>query len=200
MSSSTPGTTAANGAGSSLTANAVGGAVAGAAAYVLGYLLVYVTQSDQVEEGLSGINFFADLFGGDPISVWRGVGWLFYNAHFVDVSVPSLIGAARSVNFVSQADGGTFLFVVPPVLLVLAGLAAGRVAGASTPVDGARAGALLTVGYLPLAVIGGFLFRVSVGDGASVAPDLITVVLLAGLVYPVAFGAIGGAVSSVLSD
>ena len=200
MSSSTPGTAAATGSDSSLTSEAIGGAVTGAAAYVLGYLFVYVTQSDQVEEGLSGINFFADLFGGDPISVWRGVGWLFYNAHFVDVSVPSLIGAARSVNFVSQADGGTYLFVVPPVLLVIAGLAAGRVAGASTPVDGARAGALLTAGYLPLAVIGGFLFRVSVGDGASVAPDLITVVLLAGLVYPIAFGAIGGAVSSVLSD
>ncbi|GAA0538393.1 transporter [Halorubrum ejinorense] len=200
MSSSTPGTAAANGTDSSLTTNAVGGAVAGAAAYVLGYLFVYVTQSDQVEEGLSGINFFADLFGGDPISVWRGVGWLFYNAHFVDVSVPSLIGAARSVNFVSQADGGAYLFVVPPVLLVLAGLAAGRVAGASTPVDGARAGALLTAGYLPLAVVGGFLFRVSVGDGATVAPDMITTVLLAGAVYPVAFGAIGGAVSSVLSD
>jgi hypothetical protein len=200
MSSSTPGTTAANDAESSLTANAVGGAVAGAAAYVLGYLVVYVTQSDQVEEGLSGINFFADLFGGDPISVWRGVGWLFYNAHLVDVSVPSLIGAARSVNFVSQADGGAYLFVVPPVLLVLAGLAAGRVAGAPTPVDGARAGALLAAGYLPLAVIGGFLFRVPVGDGASVAPDLITAVLLAGLVYPAAFGALGGAVSSVLSD
>lgn len=103
MSSSTPGTTAANGAESSLAANAVGGAVAGAAACVLGYLFAYVTRRDRVEEGLSGINFSADPFGGDPVSVWRGVGWLFYDAHLVGVSVPSLIGAARSVNFVSQA-------------------------------------------------------------------------------------------------
>jgi len=48
-------------------------------------------------------------------------------------------------------------------------------------------------------VIGAFLFRYTVGDG-SVAPDLITAVLLAGAVYPAVFGAIGGAASSLLSD
>ncbi|MGQ3328222.1 transporter [Halorubrum sp. FL23] len=186
---------------SNRTSGIVGGAAAGAVAYVLGYLVVYVTQGDQIEEGLSGINFFADLFGGGPISTWQATGWMFYNAHFVDISVPSLIGGAQSANLISQAEGGSLalLFVVPPLLLVVAGVVAGRAAGASDPADGAKAGAFVLAGYLPLAVIGAFLFRYAVGDG-TVAPDLVTAVLLAGAVYPAVFGAIGGAAASLLSD
>ncbi len=183
------------------TGEAIGGGVGGAVAYVLGYLFVYVTQSSRVEEQLQGFNFFADLFGGDPIPTWKAVGWTFYNAHFVDTEVPSLIGGAQSLNLISQADGGslTFLYVVPPVLLVLAGLVAGRLADATEPADGARAGALVLAGYLPVAILGALLFRYSAGDGA-VAPDLITAVLLAGAVYPAVFGGIGGAVASVIAD
>ena len=183
------------------TSGIVGGAAAGAVAYVLGYLFAYVTQSGAVEEQLAGFNVFADLFGGDPIPTWQAVGWLFYNGHFVDTQVPSLIGGAQTTNLISQADGGslTLLFVVPPVLLILAGLVASRVAGATEPADGAKAGAFVLVGYLPLAVIGALLFRYSVGDG-TVAPDLVTAVLLAGAVYPAAFGAIGGTGATVLSD
>lgn len=69
-------------------------AAAGGAAYLLGYLVTDVTQGDRIEAGLSGVNVFADLFGGDPVSVWRGAGWVFYVAHFVDLTVPSLIGGA----------------------------------------------------------------------------------------------------------
>ena len=183
------------------TSGVGGGAAAGAAAYVLGYLFAYLTQRSAVESQLEGFNFFADLFGGDPIPTWKAIGWVFYNGHFVDTQIPSLVGGSQLTNLISQADGGslTLLFVVPPVLLTLAGLAAGRIAGATEPVDGAKAGASVLVGYLPLAVIGAFLFRYSVGDGA-VAPDLVTAVLLAGAVYPAAFGAVGGAGATLLSD
>ena len=201
MSSTPTGGTGVTGAGESLGRSAAFGAVGGAAAYVLGYLVTYVTQSGRVEEGLSGINFFADLFGGDTISVWRGVGWVFYNAHFVDVEVPALIGAARSVNFIAESDGGfTYLYLVPPLLLLVSGVAIARAAGAATPVDGARSGALTVAGYLPLAVIGAFLFRYAVGDGGSVAPTLVTAVLLAGLVYPALFGAVGGAAAGATAE
>jgi hypothetical protein len=201
MSSTPTGGTGATGAGESLGRSAAFGAVGGAAAYVLGYLVTYVTQSGRVEEGLSGINFFADLFGGDTISVWRGVGWVFYNAHFVDVEVPALIGAARSVNFIAESDGGfTYLYLVPPLLLLVSGVAIARAAGAATPVDGARSGVLAVAGYLPLAVIGAFLFRYALGDGESVAPTLVTAVLLAGLVYPALFGAVGGAAAGATAE
>jgi hypothetical protein len=104
-------------------------------------------------------------------------------------------------NLIAQADGGTLtlLYVVPPVLLVVAGLAASRIAGATEPADGAKAGAFVIAGYLPLAVVGAFLFRHSVGGG-TVAPALVTAVLLAGAVYPAALGAVGGAGATLLSD
>ncbi|MFW6318456.1 MAG: transporter [Halorubrum sp.] len=179
----------------------VGGAAAGAAAYVLGYLVAYVTQASAIEDQLAEFNAFADLFGGDPIPTWQAVGWVFYNGHFVDTRVPSLAGGSQVTNLISQADGGSLslLYVVPPVLLLLAGLVASRVAGATAPVDGAKTGALVLVGYLPLAVIGALLFRYSVGDG-TVAPDLVTAVLLAGAVYPAAFGGLGGAAAALLRD
>ena len=178
-----------------------GGAVAGAAAYVFGYLSTYVTQQNQVDEQLAGFNFLADLFGSDPIPAWQAVGWLFYNAHFVDTEIPSLVGSGRSLNLIAEADGGSLalLYVVPPLVLLVAGLAAGRLAGATKPVDGAKSGVLVLAGYLPLAVIGAFLFRYSVGDG-SVAPDLITAVLLAGVVYPVVFAGAGGALSGLIAN
>jgi len=183
------------------TSGIVGGAAAGAAAYLLGYLFAYVTQQSAVEEQLAGFNFFADLFGGDPIPTWQAVGWVFYNGHFVDTQIPSLVGGAQTTNLISQADGGslTLLYVVPPVLLLLAGLVASRVAGATEAAAGAKNGAFVVAGYLPLAVIGAFLFRYSVGDG-TVAPDVVTAVLLAGAVYPGVLGAVGGAGATLLSD
>ncbi|VTT85896.1 hypothetical protein DM2_1934 [Halorubrum sp. DM2] len=198
-SSPTGGATATTGSNQSVARDAITGAVAGAAAYLLGYLTVYLTQSGRIEEGLSGLNFLAELFGGDPISSWQVSGWMFYNAHFVDTVIPTVFGGTQSQNLISQAEGASFLFVVPPVLLLVAGVVAGRVAGADSPAGGARAGAFVLAGYLPLALIGTFLFRYAVGDG-SVAPDIVTAVFLAGAVYPAAFGAIGGAASSLLSD
>ena len=200
MSSSSPGGAASTtGSTSSIAREAIGGAVAGAAAYLLGFLSVYVTQSGRIEEGLSGLNFLAELFGNDPISTWQVSGWMFYNAHFVETVFPALFGGTQSRNLLMEAEGAGFLFLVPPVLLLVGGLVAGRVAGADTPLDGARSGALVAAGYLPLALVGTFLFRYAVGDG-SVIPDVVTAVLLAGAVYPAAFGALGGAGSSLLSD
>ncbi|MFW5934715.1 MAG: transporter, partial [Halolamina sp.] len=73
------------------------GAGSGIAAYLLGYLLTYVWQSGSVEERLSGYNFVSELFGGEPIAVWQGVGWLFYNAHFVDTQFDAF-GGTQSQN------------------------------------------------------------------------------------------------------
>jgi hypothetical protein len=200
MSSSPPGGAASTtGSSSSIAREAIGGAVAGAAAYLLGYLSVYVTQSGRIEEGLSGLNFLAELFGNDPISAWQVSGWMFYNAHFVETVFPALFGGTQSRNLLMEAEGAGFLFVLPPVLLLVGGLVAGRAAGADGPLDGARSGAFVAAGYLPLALVGAFLFRYAVGDG-SVAPDVVTAVLLAGAVYPAAFGALGGAGSSLLGN
>jgi len=176
----------------------LGGAL-GAAAYVLGYLVTYVTQRGSVEERLKGFNFVTELFGGDPIPAWKGVGWLFYNAHFVDTSVPGF-GGTRTQNFVANADGGSLalLFLVPPLVLLGAGVAAAALSRAASAADGATVGALAVVGYLPLAIVGVVAFGYAVGDG-TIAPDAITAVLLAGAVYPTVLGGLGGAIGAVVS-
>jgi hypothetical protein len=49
----------------------------------------------------------------------------------------------------------------------------------------------------PARGVGAVAFSYSVGDGA-IAPDLLTAVLLAGVVYPVALGGAGGAAAALL--
>ncbi len=169
------------------------GAGLGAAAYVLGYLLTYLTQRGSVDERLETFNFLAELFGGDPIPSWQGVGWLFYNAHFVDTEVPAF-GGTRVENFIAAGDGLSLLYLVPPLALLAAGAVAASVARAERPDVGATAGALVAVGYLPLAVVGAVAFGYAVGEG-TIRPDPVTAVLLAGVVYPVVLGAIGGALA-----
>lgn len=172
------------------------GAGAGAGAYLLGYLITYLWTSGSMEERLSGYNFLAELFGGETVTVWQGVGWVFYNAHFVATRITSGFGGTRSVNFIAESDGNgmVLLYLVPIVLLVAAGLVVARLDGADEPADAAAAGVTVVVGYLPLAILGRFLFQY---DG-SVAPDIVTAVLLAGAVYPLVLGAIGGALWGML--
>lgn len=165
------------------------GAAAGIAAYLLGYLITYVWQSGSVEERLQGFNFIATLFGGEPIPPWQAVGWLFYNAHFVDTQIRAM--GTDSENFIAASDGGALalLYFVPVVLLLAAGFVLARTADADDAEDGAAAGASVVVGYFPLALAGAFLF--SYDD--TIAPALVTALLLAGLVYPLVLGAVGGA-------
>jgi hypothetical protein len=174
------------------------GAGGGAGAYLLGYLLVYLTQRGSVEDRLSAFNVVTDLLGGDPIPIWKGVGWLFYNAHFVATRVPG-IGGSTTRNFIANADDGalTLLYLLPPLFLAGGGYAVVALSATDLSVPGWTAGALVIVGYLPLAVLGVLLFGYPTGDGA-IAPDAITAVLLAGAVYPAAFGAIGGAIAGRL--
>jgi hypothetical protein len=86
------------------------------------------------------------------------------------------------------------LFVVPPALLFAAGLALGRYRGVETPRDGAATGLGAVPGYFLLSLVGVFLFTITTGP-ASGRPDPVLAVALAGVVYPAAFGALGGAVA-----
>lgn len=175
------------------------GAVAGVAAWLFGYLAAYVWKASEVAESLEGIGFVSRLLGGESVPVWKGIGWLFLNAHFVDTRIPTIAGGTRMVNFVTAEDGGSLaLLAVPPLLLLIAGLAVayGRRAD---PLAGAKVGATIAAGYLPLSVGAGLLTAHAIGNTeAAIAPDLVTAVLLGGLVYPLVFGALGGLAGSAL--
>lgn len=175
------------------------GAVGGVAAYVVGYLLTYVWHSDTAREMLRGINFFLEFFGGEPIATWKAVGWLFYNAHFVAVTHPTFGRGQGQTNFIASGDVSVLLYAVPLVLVLVAAAVIAYTSDAEAPAAGGLAGSLVVVGYLPLALIGVLVFRAT-RDGATIAIDPVTGILLAGIVYPVVVGAIGGVFGSAFVD
>ncbi|SDM48854.1 hypothetical protein SAMN04487949_1831 [Halogranum gelatinilyticum] len=173
------------------------GAVGGIASYVAGYLVVYLLTASDIQNSFVGRLLDATTEGS---AAWKVVGWVFYNGHFVNTNVPGIFGGTSSVNLIAEVDAfSAIIYVVPPVMLLLAGLAAAWVADGDGPVEGAKTGAGVAVGYAVLAVVGTFLFAISTGD-AAIAPDTVTGILLAGLVYPLVFGAVGGALSGVVGD
>jgi hypothetical protein len=176
----------------------VRGALAGACAWLVGYLVAYVWQSGKVTEHLEVIGFFSQL-SGEPVSKWKAVAWFFLNAHYVGTKAPTLVGGTQFLNFVTR-EGSVpgLLLVLPPVVLVVAGAAVAYGRSAEI-VDGASTGATVAVGYLPLSLLAAFLTTYSFGGSeATVAPDPVTAILLAGVVYPAVFGALGGVGTAVL--
>lgn len=180
-------------------ATGVRGAVAGAAAFIVGYVLTYAWRAPAISDSLRGMNFLARLLGIESIPTWKGVAWLFYGAHGVATRFPTVGGGTQLVNMVEQSGDGTItlLYVLVPVLILLAGAATAWLVDAVDTGEAATAGATVAIGYFVLATAGTVVFAHAVGDtGARIAPDPVTGVLLAGLVYPVVFGGIGGAISS----
>jgi len=169
------------------------GAAGGVVAYLLEYLLAFVLWSTtEFPETMGGM---IREFLTNQVPDWVFSGWLLYNAHFVDIRIDGGVGRSRwnFIDFVAQSSTDILYIVVPGILLV-AGVALARAAGARDAASGALAGASIVVGYLPLAIIGTFVFTAQ--DGA---PVLVQSVLLAGIVYPVAIGAIGGGIAAELT-
>ena len=173
----------------------VEGAAAGLLAWLLGYLATYLVVSPGVRD--SPLNQIIEALDGEP-ATYEMVGWVFYNAHFVNTVFSDLpIVGSHTTSYIGGEEGfAVLLYVVPIVLLLLAGLAVGYYRGASDPSDGAIAGVTVVIGYLVLSVAGLFLFEITVG-GASAAPDRLAGVVLAGIVYPLVFAGAGGVAATL---
>lgn len=168
------------------------GAAFGVLAYAVGYVVTFLWQSGNVENSLDGYNFVANLFGGDPIPAWKGVGWLFYNAHGVAFTYPESGGGRAARSFIANGNAPELLYALPPLVLLIAGYLVARIVSARSLDTGARAGVGVVVGYLLLALVGLVVF-VHTSGGSSIHVDYVPGVLLAGIVYPVLFGTAGGA-------
>ena len=177
----------------------VTGSATGAGAYLLGYLVTYVTQVGAVRDRLRALNFLTDLFGGETVAAWQGVGWYFYSAHFVATVSPTFGGGTRSTNFLATAEANlAYLYLVPPVALLLAGAAVAFLGGAEGPTDGVVAALGVVPAYFLLAIVGAAAFAFGVGDAGSIHPEYVTAALLAGVVYPAVLGGAGGAVGAAV--
>lgn len=181
----------------------------GVIAYLLGCAIVFGWKGGSVEtaferttvEGPYQSSNLAEVLASSDVvvSVANGSGWLFYNAHQIRVSVPDPTGGITRVNLLASAGGEfSLLYLVPPVLLVLAGLFAtfrasdvrelrfdlGDTAFRRYWYNGAFP---VMFGYMPLAVVGAWMFRME-GFG----PDILLGWILAGMVYPFVFAGLGG--------
>jgi hypothetical protein len=175
----------------------VAGGVAGLAAWVLGYVGTYLVVAPDVRD--SGLNRIIEAVQGDPATVDM-VGWVFYNAHLAETVVADvpLLGTT-SLSFVGGDGGFTpLLYALPPLLLLVAGLAAGRYQAPTSASEGVVAGLTVLPGYLLASAVGASLFRLRVG-AATIFPDLIPAVFVAGVAYPLLFAGAGGALSVLLS-
>lgn len=177
------------------------GAAGGAAALASGYLVTYAWKAAEVADALRGINLFASILGGETIPVWKAVAWLFLNAHFVPTAVP-VPGGPEHVDFIRRSDDAALalLYVVVPVLLVVAGFLVARSADGWSPAEAAADGAAVAAGYLPLVAAVAVLSRHAFGGGgAEIGAELVMAVGLAGLAYPVVFGSIGGLAAGLVA-
>lgn len=173
----------------------VAGSVAGALAWILGYVFTYLLTASDIRDSL-GSNVL-ELFQGEPATL-EFVGWVFYNAHFVETVFADIgIFPTESTSYIGGDPGFTpWLYVIPIGLLVAAGLATARMAGAADIGEGVLAGVTVVPGYLVLALVGVFVFTLEIGGG-TVSPAPLPAVALAGIVYPALCGGVGGAIAGL---
>lgn len=167
------------------------GAVGGAGAYLIGYVITYVWKAPQYRDTFTQIQPIVEFFGAETPPPWKLIGWLYHSAHFVESRVT--IGPVTAyVDLVAQGAGNLeILYILPPLVLILAGLLVARHSESSeTMMEGAQAGGSVVLGYFVLVLIGAIGFQIN-GSGPELVPSL----LLAGIVYPLLFGAIGGVIA-----
>lgn len=173
----------------------VRGAIAGVAAWLIGYLLTYLVVAPDIKD--TATNQLIDAFGGSP-PTFEMVGWVFYNAHFVDTVVRDIPLLGGQTSFIGGQDGfSVVLYLVPIGLLVAAGLAVARRDGVNSPSRGALSALTVVPGYLVLSIAGVFLFEVP-ALGGRMAPDLLPAIVVAGIIFPLAFAGAGGAIAGYL--
>ncbi|KTG28339.1 hypothetical protein [Haloferax profundi] len=171
------------------------GALFGLGTALLTYLATYLATSTTIEN--STASQVLEALGSD-LATWKVVGWVFLNAHGTTTTFPGLFGTTSSANLVESVEAfSPVLYAIPVVALLTAGAVVAIVSDQSSVKDGALAGATTALGYLPVALAGIVLFTVSIGDAVA-RPDPVTAALLAGMVYPLAFGSFGGGLATAL--
>jgi hypothetical protein len=177
------------------------GALAGVVAWIVGYALTYAAAIGDLR---SNEQFESLEMAAEESLATEMVGFLFYNAHNVDANAPqySVLQALEpSHNFIFADGGRTMALLVIPILVLSF---AGAVIALYTKdaqrslTDAALSGTVVVIGYLPMVVLGTFVFSIDLGQGAM-TPDLLEAIGFAGTFYPLVFGAIGGVAAHFLA-
>lgn len=162
------------------------GALAGLGAFVTGMLVTVTLLVFDAEVSLSG----------DGREVLNTIAWWFYSAHYpVGIDLPW----GRSTSLIADGSQGfpdLVYYLVPVAILIPIGylIATATPVTTGTPRAAILGGASVVVGYFPTVAIGTLVFTESEG-GWTVRPAIVESLVVAGVVYPLVFGAIGGALA-----
>lgn len=200
---------------------APGGFLGGACAFVVGYAVTFLFEGRRVRSPtrpLLELYFFGTDAGGE---LNLGPAGPLPGAHkFATWQFLSLHGAGferRAQDYWTLAPPETRLLVfVPAVLLVFAGCAVVVQRGAEDPWTAAKRGGSVALGYLPLVVLVAVAsqwvapgsvaierFGLTTGDSSPISTIGVSarhVAPVAGVAYPLAFGAVGGYLAFAWSE
>ena len=176
-----------------------GGFLGGLTAWVVGFVLVAIGRQ---ATGIGGDRrATVEAFHGSGLTL-EDVAWLFYNAHYVDLSVPTG-GTYRaldgSANVLLGGFGSLFL-LVPPLVLLFAGAVVTRTYRhrLRSQMDAGIFGASVVLGYFVCVLVGVYFFTAGV-NATTVRPSPVPAISVAGLGYPIVFGALGGLLAEYVS-
>ena len=199
------------------------GALWGMSAYLVGFVSNYALMSFYLSNLQSKVAFstetstfvLSELVQEVQVPVWKWASLAFYNSHFIDVIVSGLPGGLREsrqqVNLLTDS-GGIFLLLlfITPSILIISGILATR--RASKPVElrfdvfgtgkgrfFVNGGLTIFFGYFPLAVLGGIVTSASLDGRVVLHTDLLKSFVVAGMIYPLVFGGIGGYLRSYIN-
>ena len=176
--------------------------LAGGLAWILGVFITFVTARSTIRDDLR--TEIIESVTGDSLTTVLVI-WTYFNAHTVPTSFPQegvfRLAQANQNVVLDGTDWEPLLLIVPPLVIAVAGFVvsrreARRVDGASLG-DHIATGGVVTVGYLVVTITAMTVGTVTVGD-AIVRPDPTEAIVRAGLVYPLLFGGIGGALAWLL--
>lgn len=190
------------------------GFVGGLVAFVAGYAVLFLVKGSSIMT-----NFFAGMsaggtsaqqfqqMGGSLPEQWKVVGMVYHSVHLqvpYDVSVTTGSGQSMSREFSRPfLSGELFPWLVPILVLFLAGVALATIVEGEGAQPGALTGASLAVGYLVAAVVTTFVFAWTTTLSGqqtvtmTIKPSLAMTLVFTGLLYPVLFGGLGGLLGGV---
>lgn len=173
------------------------GFVAGVFAWIAGYLVTYLIVAPDVSE--SGLNRLIEVLDGEPATA-ELVGWVFFNAHFVETVFEGLpVLGSRTASYVGGDGFTVLLYLVPVVALSVVGLLLARSSGATDITAGALSGLTALPGYALTAAVASVAIEVTTA-GASAGPNFLAALVLAGVAYPIVFAGLGGAFAAVANQ
>ncbi|WP_435159533.1 hypothetical protein [Haladaptatus sp. DFWS20] len=178
---------------------------AGISAFLIQYAVVFVLFGSQVSSLLqaktielgygSGSKSILELIGGSPLP-WKMAGWMLHSGHGVNLIVRlSNYGKSTEINLVALAGGwAQTLYLLPPVVLFVAGYLVARTSRTYGAHGDDYAGASIALSYGLCYFVSGFVFMVD-ANSARADPNMYTGLYLGCLIYPLAFGWFGGRVA-----